>query len=130
MQINESAEALFDFLDAHNKVKEVWYPKNKTVENYAKVKREGGGYGGLMSVVLHGGEKSAAAFYDSLRVSKGPSLGTVYTMACPYTLLAHFNEIPWAEKRGVSRDLIRIWVGLEDTEGLIGRFADALNFVE
>ena len=31
--------------------------------------------------------RSPTAFYDALDVYKGPSLGTNYTLACPYTLL-------------------------------------------
>ena len=37
-----------------------------------------------------------AAFFDALEVQKGPSLGTNFTLACPYTVLAHYM-VPWAE---------------------------------
>lgn len=53
-------------------------------------------------------------FYDALNLSKGPSLGTNFTLVCPYTLLAHYYELPWAKDFGVEKDLIRISVGLED----------------
>jgi cystathionine gamma-synthase len=49
---------------------------------------------------------------------KGPSLGTVFTLADPFTLLAHFGELDWAESCGVSRHLIRLSTGLEDPEDL------------
>jgi len=62
-------------------------------------------------------------------LSKGPSLGTVFTLACPYTLLAHFNELEWAESCGVSRYLIRLSVGLEDPEELWRRLDSALRSV-
>jgi cystathionine gamma-synthase len=76
--------------------------------------------------VLRGGEGEARRFYDALRVSKGPSLGTNFTLACPYTLLAHYEELDWAESCGVSRNLIRIAVGMEPIEDLLGRFEAAL----
>lgn len=54
-------------------------------------KGEGGGrgYGGLFSIVFADGV-SAASFYDALDVQKGPSLGTNFTLCCPYTLLVRF----------------------------------------
>lgn len=55
-------------------------------------------------------------FFDHLNVRKGPSLGTCYTLACPYTVLAHYDELAWAAACGVSASLIRVSVGLEDAE--------------
>jgi cystathionine beta-lyase/cystathionine gamma-synthase len=71
----------------------------------------------------------AAAFYDALEISKGPSLGTNFSLVSPYTLLAHYNELDWAAERGAPRNLIRIWVGLEDPEDLEDRFARAFAAV-
>jgi cystathionine gamma-synthase len=51
----------------------------------------------------------------------------VFTLACPFTLLAHYSELDWAESCGVSRHLIRISVGLEDPEDLIEDFERALE---
>jgi cystathionine gamma-synthase len=44
-------------------------------------------------------------------------------------LLAHFNELEWAESCGVSRYLIRLSVGLEDPEELWRRLDSALRSV-
>jgi cystathionine gamma-synthase len=87
--------------------------------------RQEEGFGGLVSIELHGGESAAAAFYDALEISKGPSLGTNFSLVSPYTLLAHYNELDWAAERGAPRNLIRIWVGLEDPEDLEDRFTRA-----
>lgn len=75
------------------------------------------GYGCLMSIILRPG-LNERAFYDSLNVRKGPSLGTTFTLCCPYTLLAHYNEMQWCEEFGVSERIIRISVGLESLEDL------------
>ena len=72
-------------------------------------------------------EASAPRIYDRLAFCKGPSLGTVFTLACPFTLLAHYTELDWAESCGVSRYLIRISAGLEDPEDLWQRMEDALR---
>ena len=68
----------------------------------------------------------APEIYDRLAVCKGPSLGTVFTLACPFTLLAHYTELEWAETCGVSRYLIRLSVGLEDREDLWQRLERAM----
>ncbi len=70
---------------------------------------------------------AAPRIYDHLEVCKDPSLGTFFTLACPFTLLAHYPELDWAESCGVSRYLIRISVGLEDPEEIWQRLNRALN---
>jgi len=62
------------------------------------------------------------AFYNHLQLSKGPSLGTNFTLACPYTMLAHYHELEFARAYGVSPGLIRVAVGLEDVEAIKGTF--------
>jgi cystathionine gamma-synthase len=62
-------------------------------------------------------------------VAKGPSLGTNFTLVCPYTLLAHYNELPWAEEFGVDRFLIRVSVGLETIEVVIFDFFFLARFL-
>ncbi|MEO0416936.1 MAG: PLP-dependent transferase, partial [Verrucomicrobiota bacterium] len=74
---------------------------------------------------LAGGEAKAEAFYDKVRISKGPSLGTYYSLLCPYTLLAHYDELEWAQERGVDPHLLRISIGEESLEDLQARFSEA-----
>ncbi len=120
--INKSAETLCDRLREHPAVAEIHYPKYVTNDAFEKVRRPGGGYGGLFSMVLKDAHHRSAPYFDELHVSKGPSLGTNFTLACPYTLLAHYNELDWAESLGISRHLIRVSVGLEQTDDLMERF--------
>ena len=89
--------------------------------------KENGGYGCLLSFELKGGLEETRAFYDSLRISKGPSLGTKFTIVCPYVQLAHYNELDWAESFGIPSKLIRVSVGLEDIEELWEIFDSALE---
>ncbi|KAJ3342911.1 hypothetical protein HDU93_000570 [Gonapodya sp. JEL0774] len=99
---NENAEFLVDFLKSRPEVKEVHYPKYCNTDIYTFHKRPDGGYGSLFSVVFKDNE-NAVSFYDALRCAKGPSLGTNFTLASPYAILAHFDELDWAEGFGVSR---------------------------
>ncbi len=129
-QINRNAERLANYLQNHERVAAVYYPKYQTPDEYRVFMKPGGGYGGLLSIDLVNPAENAPRFFDALRVCKGPNLGTNYTLVCPYTVLAHYHELEFAEACGVSRYLIRISVGLEDADDLIGRFKDALQTVE
>jgi cystathionine gamma-synthase len=124
---NENAMELVEWLETRPEVKSLWHPSTICREFYDQVRRSDGGYGALLSLELEGGEMAAAAFYDRLAISKGPSLGTNFSLVCPYTLLAHYRELDWAAERGAVRNLIRIWVGLEDPEELIERFETAFG---
>jgi len=116
---NDNGEAVADMLFEHHGIENVFYPKFTTPELYNALKREGGGYGGLISFVLKN-KKKAPKFFDQLRISKGPSLGTDFSLACPYTLLAHYDELPWAEACGLDKSLIRISLGNEKKEFILG----------
>jgi cystathionine gamma-synthase len=129
-RINTNGEAICNVLRESPLVKSVFYPKfNGSRPNYEACKLPGGGYGGLISVVLRRREQ-AVAFYDAIDTAKGPSLGTNFTLTSPYVLLAHYGELDWAEQFGVERDLIRISVGLEETEHIVNVFKAALKVVE
>jgi cystathionine gamma-synthase len=123
---NRNGLLIANRLRQHPAVERVWYPKWECVEAYEAVRRAEGGWGSLVTFLPKQAETRAARVYDALAVCKGPSLGTVFTLACPFTLLAHYGELEWAESCGVSRYLIRISVGLEDPEDIWRRLAAAL----
>ena len=125
--INRTAERLCDFLQRHPLVDRVYYPKYSTPDLYAACMRPGGGFGGLFSILLADAPERAPRFFDALRVSKGPNLGTVFSLSCAYTLLAHYQELDFAERCGVPRHLVRVSVGLEEPDDLIDRFDRALT---
>lgn len=124
-QINTTAEAVADFLESHPAVDRVFYPKFTSREQYDSIRKPDGGFGGLVSVTLKDPTK-APRFYDALAIAKGPNLGTNFSLACPYTILAHYEELDFAESCGVSRNLVRISIGLEEPNWLIGRLETAL----
>jgi len=126
-RMNAGAAALAEHLRDHPKVKRVYYPSMVTRDAFDAVRRFEGGYGPLISIDLHDAPTNAPKFYDALRCCKGPNLGTNFTLVCPYTLLAHYHELDWAESCGVSRYLLRISVGLEPADELIQRFDEALD---
>jgi len=124
--MSRNAKALAEHLRSHPKVDRVWHAATEGGRGYEFIRRENGGHGCLFSFTLKNPEQTSPKFYDALRVCKGPSLGTNFTLVCPYTLLAHYEELDWVESVGVSRWLIRVSAGLEETTDLIARFDEAL----
>lgn len=125
-------------------IKDVLYPKWVTRELYDICRRGSpqhtarsggesesreGGYSMLFSITFIN-DFASATFYDSLKTAKGPSLGTDFTLACPYVILAHPFELEWAAGHGVEQGIVRVSVGLEDTDVLLDIFREALQKTE
>ncbi|KAG5987842.1 hypothetical protein E4U52_007170 [Claviceps spartinae] len=129
-RINVNAEFICTMLIGHPSVKRVFYPKyNSSRRFYEDFRLPGKGYGGLLSIVFKT-KNQARAFYDSMEIAKGPSLGTNFTLCSPYVLLAHYKELDWAAQFGVEEHLVRVSVGLEDTDLLEQTFIKALKVTE
>ncbi|KGG12993.1 PLP-dependent transferase [Prochlorococcus sp. MIT 0601] len=124
-ELNNSCLVLKRNLEDHPDVKRVFHPEH--CSNFKSLMRPKAGFGCLLSLELFGGLAKTKRFYNSLKVCKGPSLGTNFTLACPYVLLAHYQELKWAEECGVPSNLLRISVGLEKPSELWERFKTALN---
>lgn len=124
---NASGLFIAEKIQAHPSVSRVWYPKWENAAAYEAIRRPEGGYGGLLSFLPKNDAASAPLIFDAMQISKGPSLGTVFSLASPFTLLAHYTELDWAETCGVPRNLIRLSVGLEDPNELWQRLENALN---
>ena len=132
-QINETTEELADWLIERDEVAAIYYPKFRCPDGYNSVMNKstyGGehkpGYGGLLSILLNS-HICQRTFYDKLDLSKGPSLGTNFSLVCPYTLLAHYHELDFAMSYDVQPNLLRFAIGLEDVEILKEKFTKAFQ---
>ena len=125
MEQNKSCLDLKNRLENHKSIKNIFHPEN--CPNFNSIIRSEGGYGCLLSFEIKGGLEKAKKFYDSIKISKGPSLGTKFTLVCPYVQLAHYKELDWAESFGIPSHLIRVSVGLENKDYLWDVFLNALN---
>lgn len=134
--VDSNAEQLCDFLvsqlDSQKALTGVLYPKYDKEGHYKEhMRRSRGsehppGYSSLFSLTFST-EQASRAFFDAMPCEKGPSLGTNFTLACPYTILAHWAELDWTTSWGVPSTLIRVSVGLEDIDTLIQGFSHALE---
>ena len=113
-QINDTALILAKWFESRPEIENVYYPgcgETKSCFDACKRDTPESGYGCLLSIIPRE-DVDHKRFFDALNVHKGPSLGTDYTLVCPYTLLAHYNELEWAATYGVDFRIIRISVGL------------------
>lgn len=125
----QNAFDIIHFLEKRPEVTKIYYPGIKGTKDYLIASHELKGFGGVLSFEL--GEKvDAVAFVNHLQLIRlAVSLGAVESLAeLPYEM-SH-AELPPAErlKAGISPKLIRLAVGIEDSEDLIADLKQALEF--
>ena len=129
----ENAAKICEFLRDHPKVEQVGYlgfldPGSRQADIY---RRHCTGAGSTFSLYLKGGEKEAFAFLDALRIAHlAVSLGGTETLASAPAAMTHLS-VPDDRKAalGITPNLVRISIGVEDADDLIADFANALNAV-
>lgn len=121
------------FLEKHPAVKEVfWALHPASRENYQRLARSPEATGGMITFTLRK-IGSLAKFYDRLRLAKGPSFGMKTTLICPFMYLAHYDLV--TTPAGIAElaaskldpDLLRLCVGCEPVEEIIGALDEALR---
>jgi cystathionine gamma-synthase len=124
---NANALALARQLSTHPAVEAVWYPGIEPSPAYETLRKPRGGYGAVLSFLPRNARENTPRIFENLTVNHGISLGTSYTLACPYVQLAHYQELDWARSCGIDPFLLRVAVGTEDTQDLLRRFKTALG---
>lgn len=130
----ESAQKVCTFLAAHPKVEKVGYlgfladDQSRQGDIY---RRHCTGAGSTFSLYLKGGEREAFAFLDALTIAKlAVSLGGTETLASAPAAMTHLS-VPDARKQalGITDNLVRISIGVEDADDLIADFEQALETI-
>jgi cystathionine gamma-synthase len=124
---NETTLELARFLAAHPAVESVHYPGLRPSPVYEALRKPRGGYGALLSFLPRDPAENAPRIYERIAVTRGISLGTSYSLICPYVQLAHYRELDWARRCGIDPHLLRVAVGTEPWPDLRNRFARALG---
>ncbi len=131
----ENAAKVCEFLAAHPAVEKVGYLgflERGTDARQADIyRRHCSGAGSTFSLYLKGGEKEAFAFLDALRIAKlAVSLGGTETLASHPAGMTHLS-VPDARKQalGITDNLVRISIGVEDADDLIADFEQALGAI-
>jgi len=127
----ENGVKVTEFLDKHPKVKTVYYPglASHPFHEIAK-KQMKNGFGGMVSFTFESGKKEdAISFLEKLEVfTLAESLGGVESLANHPALMTHAS-IPEDKRKeiGISDDLVRLSVGIEDIEDLLADLEQALK---
>lgn len=123
----ENAAKLIDFLDSRDEVATIHYPGIKGTKDHEVAAAETDGFGGVFSFELQD-DVDATEFVNSLQLIRlAVSLGAVESLAeLPYEM-SH-AELPPEERlaAGITPQLIRISVGIEDADDLISDLKQAL----
>jgi methionine-gamma-lyase len=127
-QHSGSALAVAELLSAHRAVASVHYPGLSRFPQAAVVKRQMSGGGGLVSFELKGGIAQGRALMNALRLARrAVSLGDAETLVQHPASMTHatYSAAERAEY-GISDGLIRMSVGLEDTDDILDDLDSAL----
>jgi cystathionine beta-lyase/cystathionine gamma-synthase len=126
----ENGMAMANYLAHHPKVKKVYYPGLADHPQHELAKRQMNGFGAMISFEL-GSLDNAAKFLNRVRLcSLGESLGGVETLISHPETMTHASvPIETRTRLGITPGLVRISVGIEEIEDLIGDIENAFEGV-
>lgn len=128
-QQNASAQALAERLEAHPRVRRVWYPGLESHPNHETASRLMKGFGGVVTFEVDADLDGTSRIVDACRIPRiAPSLGGVESLIEQPALMSYFELSTEArESIGIRNNLIRYAVGIEDTAELIEDLVSALD---
>jgi len=128
---NENALQVAQFLEQHAKVRRVHYPFLKSHLQYEIAKAQMSGGGGIVTFEVKGSGEDARRASESMRLfTLAPSLGGVESLVSIPVLTSHaMIEPAHRVQMGVTEQMIRLSVGIEDVNDLIADLDHALEAV-
>ncbi|HVF27161.1 MAG TPA: cystathionine gamma-synthase [Pyrinomonadaceae bacterium] len=127
-QHDQSGRAVAAFLEEHPKVEKIYYPGSLSHRQHDLAKRQQRGFGGMVAFEV-GSLDNARAVLEGVRLcTLAESLGGVETLISHPATMTHASVLPETRARlGITDGLVRISVGLEDTDDIIADLDQALN---
>jgi cystathionine beta-lyase/cystathionine gamma-synthase len=129
-QHDKSGRAVAAFLEEHPKVRKVYYPGSASHPQHALARRQQRGFGGMVAFDV-GSLAAAKAVLESVKLcTLAESLGGVETLISHPATMTHASvEEAKRERLGITDGLVRISVGIEDTDDIIADLDQALEKV-
>jgi len=127
-QHDENGRQVAQFLAEHPKVQKIYYPGLKSHPQHELARRQMSGFGGMIAFET-GSLANASRVLESVRLcTLGESLGGVETLISHPATMTHAS-VPELERNrlGITDGLVRVSVGIEDIEDIIGDLDQALN---
>src|ERR671917_2302077 len=127
-QHDASGRKVAAFLEEHPKVKKLYYPGSLSHRQHDLAKRQQRGFGGMVSFDV-GSLASARAVLEGVRLcTLAESLGAVESLISHPATMTHASVLPETRARlGITDGLVRISVGIEDTDDIIADLDQALE---
>ncbi len=127
----QSAMQIAEFLEGHEKVDKVYYPGLASHPQHELAKTQMNGFGGMVSAVLKGGLSESTKFLENCHLfALAESLGGVESLIEHPAIMTHAS-VPEDQRAqlGIDDSLVRLSVGVEDTEDLIAELEQALSLI-
>jgi cystathionine gamma-synthase len=128
---NENGLLMARRLEAHPRVRQVWYPGLASHPDHAVATRSMKGFGGVVTFELDTDLEGAFRFTDACRLAYiAPSLGGVESLVEVPALMSYWDRTP--EQRaelGIRDSLIRLACGVEDSQDLIADIEQAIEAI-
>src|SRR6266403_1949258 len=126
-QHDKSGREVAAFLEDHPKVKKIYYPGSLSHKQHDLAKRQQKGFGGMVSFDV-GSLANATTVLESVKLcTLAESLGGVETLISHPATMTHASVLPETRERlGITEGLVRISVGIEDTDDIIADLDQAL----
>lgn len=127
----QNAAKVAAFLASHPKVAKVYFPGLPSHLGHQVIADTASGFGGMVALDLAGGFADAARFLDNLNLfAQAVSLGDLESLACHPASTTHAAmSAEDRAKAGVTEQLVRLSIGVEDADDLIEDLARALSFL-
>ena len=127
-QHEENARAIVEALDGHSAVRHLYYPGLESHPGHEIAKRQQTGFGGMVSLDV-GSLARAQQFVGQLDIFVlAESLGGVESLVCHPAAMTHAAvPVEDRERIGVTEGLVRLSVGVEDTDDLVADVQKALE---
>ena len=128
-QHEKNAFKVADFLLKEPNVLEVFFPGLESHPGYAIAKKQMTGFGGVVSFKLKGGLNECNVFFKKLKIFQlADSLGGIESLANYSALMTHdYFPSELRLKIGVTDNLIRLSVGIENIDDLLEDLKNALD---
>ena len=125
----ESAMAVAEFLEGHNKIDRVLYPGLASHPQHAIAKAQMSGFSGMIAFELTGGTEAGKRLMNNVQLcGLAESLGSVETMITHPASMTHVDvPVEDRRKRGLTDGLVRLSVGIEDVDDIIADLESALE---
>ena len=130
-QHNHNAMQIAAFLEGQDKVRQVFYPGLSSHPDHEIARKQMKDFGGMLSFELDADFEATKGFMDRLDTIKlATSLGGVTSLANQPVTNTHVAlNLEERQKAGVSESLVRLSVGIEDTDLLIADLTQALAVI-